>query len=203
VIEGPLEDAPDTGASTQELEDHVIKLNHTIAVKNLMYESVAPYWQNIYQNHIPWDMISALVSRFTPQARVSKFECIDEFHSKKLEEGASVEEHLLAMTRLYRRLADVFDYQIDDEQAIDVLMISLPPSYHGFVENYVKGNVEMSWDDFLDHLRAQVVVPDEGEIIDDEGILDILVINASYLNTCDMIGHMMLIPVLLENRSDH
>ena len=168
-----------------------------------MYEFVAPYWQNIYQNHVPWDMIGDLVSRFAPQARVSKFECIDEFHSKKLEEGASVEEHLTAMTRLYRCLADVFDYQIDDEQAIDVLMISLPPSYHGFVENYVKGNVEMSWDEFLDHLRAQVVEPDEGEIIDDEGILDILVINASYLNTCDMIGHMMLIPVLLENRSDH
>ena len=83
------------------------------------------------------------------------------------------------------------------------MMISLPPSYHGFVENYVKGNVELSWDEFLDHLRAQVVEPDEGEIIDDEGILDILVINASYLNTYDMIGHMMLIPVLFENRSDH
>ena len=44
VIEGPLEDAPDADASVRELEDHVIKLNHTIAVKNLMYESVAPYW---------------------------------------------------------------------------------------------------------------------------------------------------------------
>ena len=79
----------------------------------------------------------------------------------------------------------------------------LPPSYHGFIENYVMGNVEVSWDEFLDHLRAQVVEPDEGEITDDEGILDILVINASYLNTYDMIGHMMLIPVLLENMSDH
>ena len=144
VIEGLLGEAPDADASVRELEDHVIRLNHTMAVKNLMYESVAPYWQNIFQNHVPWDMIGDLVSRFAPQARVSKFECIDEFHSKKLEEGASVEEHLTTMTRLYRRLADVFDYQIDDEMAIDVLMISLPPSYHGFVENYVKGNVELS-----------------------------------------------------------
>ena len=68
-------------------------------------------------------MISALVSRFAPQARVSKYECIDEFHSKKLEEGASLEDHLAAMSRLYRRLADVFDYLIDDEIAIDALML--------------------------------------------------------------------------------
>ena len=74
VIEGPLEDAPDADASIRELEDHVIKLNHTIAVKNLMHESVAPYWQNIYQNHVLWDMIGDLVSCFTPKARVSKFE---------------------------------------------------------------------------------------------------------------------------------
>ena len=119
------------------------------------------------------------MSRFAPQARVSKYECIDKFHSKKLDEGASMEEHLTAMTRIYRHLADVFDYQIDDEMAIDVLMISLPPSYRGFIENYVMGNVELSWDEFLDHLRAHEVEPDGGEIIDDEGILDILVINAS------------------------
>ena len=111
---------------------------------------------------------------------MQKYECIDEFHSKKLEEGASLEDHLAAMSRLYRRLADVFDYQIDDEIAIDALMLSLPPSYSSFVEGYVMGNVELSWDEFLDHLRAHQVEPDEGEIIDDEGIYDILVINASY-----------------------
>ena len=96
MIEGPLGEAPDADASVRELEDHVIRRNHTIAVKNLMYESVAPYSWNIYQNHVPWDMIGDLVTRFAPQARVSKFECVDEFHSKKLEEGASVEEHLFS-----------------------------------------------------------------------------------------------------------
>ena len=58
-------------------------------------------------------------------------------------------------------------------------MLSLPPSYKGFIEGYVMGNVELSYDEFLDLLREQVVEPDEGEIIDDEGIFDILVINAS------------------------
>ena len=43
----------------------------------------------------------------------------------------------------------------------------------------LKGNVELSWDEFLDHLRVHQVELDEGEIIDDEGIYDILVINAS------------------------
>ena len=42
------------------------------------------------------------------------------------------------------------------------------------------GNIELSWDEFLDRLREQQVEPDDGEIFDDdEGINDILAINAS------------------------
>ena len=98
----------------------------------------------------------------------------------KMEENTSLEDHLATMTRLYRRLADVLDYQLDDEIAIDNVMLSLPPSYKSFIKGYVMGNIELSYDEFLDRLREQQVEPDEGEIIDDdEGIYDILVINAS------------------------
>ena len=55
-------------------------------------------------------MIVALVTRFAPKARIQKYECIKEFHSMKMEESTSLEDHLMAMTRLYRRLADVFNY---------------------------------------------------------------------------------------------
>ena len=44
VIEGPLGDAPSVDADVRELEEHVIALNHTIAVRNLMHESISPHW---------------------------------------------------------------------------------------------------------------------------------------------------------------
>ena len=65
---------------------------------------------------------------------MQKFECISEFHSMKMDDGASLEEHLLAMTRLYRRLTDVFTYRISDEIVVDVVMLSLPETYNGFMK---------------------------------------------------------------------
>ena len=70
VIEGPLGDAPSADADVGELEEHVIALNHTIAVRNLMHESIAPHWQNLYLNHTPWDLIVALITHFGPKARM-------------------------------------------------------------------------------------------------------------------------------------
>jgi len=179
VMERPLGAAPGPDASDWELVDHIHALNNVIAVRNLMHAVIAPHWQNLYHDHTPWDLIVDLIQRFGPQARMQKFACIREFNSMKMEETTPLEEHLTAMTRLYRRLADVFDYEIVDATAIDTVMLSLPPSYNDFVESYVRGDIELSFDEFLDHLRDQKVEPDEGEIIDDEGIYDILVINGS------------------------
>ena len=102
---------------------------------------------------------------------MQKFEYISEFHSMKMDDGTLLEDHLLAMSRLYRRLTEVFTYRISDVIVVDVVMLSLPETYYGFIESYVMSNIELSFDAFLDHLRDQNVEPDEGEIIDeDEGI---------------------------------
>jgi hypothetical protein len=171
VIEEPLGDAPGADAGVMELEAHVVALNNAIAIRNLMHEVMVPHWRNLYLNHTPRDMMVDLIQRFYQKARMQKFDCISEFHSMKMDEGTLLEDHLLAMSRLYRRLTDVFTYRISDVIAVDTVMLSLPETYNGFIESYVTSNIELSFDEFLDHLRDQNVEPDEGEIIDeDEGI---------------------------------
>ena len=72
VMEGPLDDAPPWDSDIRVLEEYVDALNNTIAVRTLMHATMAPHWQNYYQNYTPYEMVVALIMLFGPQARMQE-----------------------------------------------------------------------------------------------------------------------------------
>jgi hypothetical protein len=64
-----------------------------------------------------------------------------------MEEKTSIKSHLSNMHRIYRRLVDKFEYEMNDDIGKDVVLQSLPPSYATLVEGYVMAG-------FKDNLRG-------------------------------------------------
>ena len=85
--------------------------------------------------------------------------------------------------------------------AINTMLHSLPPSYRDLVHGYVGRGESLQLFEFMVSLRDVEVEPIEGEIVDGEGIFDILVINV-----CSLIQHLqfdkyLILVLFYENRA--
>jgi len=202
VIEEPLGEAPRDDAGVDDYDEYRDSRDNAIAVQTMIVASMEPQMKERYQNLNPYVMVDVLKAFFAPQMRLMGFECLREFLSTKMEENTCLVSHLTNMHRIHRRLTDDLDYLMTDELAIDVVMLSLPPSYKEFIDSYVKiGDDQITFHQFMMQMRRLRVEPIAGEVIDGAGICDIQVINVFMLNTYSSFWYLILIPVLFENRT--
>ena len=123
------------------------------------------------------EIIDELKVLFIAQVRVIKYECLDEFLSTMTEEKTCLDQHLVKMHEIHRRLTYVWDYWISDELAIDVVLCLLPLSYKNYVGDFVMKGEHFTFFAFLTRLRTAKVETTEAVIIDPEGIFDKQIIN--------------------------
>jgi hypothetical protein len=102
-----------------------------------------------------------------------KHDCLDEFLSCKMTEHTSVGMHLPKMKRIHRILTIELKYEVTHAFAKSMVLRSLPPSYIGFVESFVKENEAVNFHQLLGRIRIHEEEPVQVEIIDLEGIFDI------------------------------
>ena len=90
-----------------------------------------------------------------------------------MEEKTCLEQHLVKMLDIHRRLTFYLDYWMTDELAVDVVLRLLPPSNKDYVRGVAMKREPFSSFTFPTRLRTTKVEPIEAEIIDPEGIFDI------------------------------
>ena len=71
------------------------------------------------------------------QVRAARLECLNEFLSTMMEEKTCLDQHLVRMHEIHRRLTHVWDYWMADETTMDVVLRSLPLSYKSYVRDFV------------------------------------------------------------------
>ena len=147
-----------------------------------------------------YDIVDELKSMFVAQFRVARFELEDEFLSTKMEEHTCLETHVAKMHGIHQRLVEDFDYWSTDEFAITGVLRSLPPSYKDFVHSYVGRGETSHFHEFMVKLRFVKVEPVAGEIIDREGIYDILVVNVYSLIQHLQFDKYLILILFYENR---
>ena len=98
------------------------------------------------------ESINRLKILFGAQVRVARFECLDEILSIMMEENICLDQHLVRMHEIHRRLTHVWDYWMADETAMDVVLRSLPFSYKSYVRDFVMKGEQFPFFTFLARL---------------------------------------------------
>ena len=190
IIERHVGDPPDNNGDEQEMVDYYVRQQKYFVVKDVMEHSMSHELSNQFRETSAYDMIDTLKSMFIFQFRVARFELEKQFLSTKMEENTCLKTHLAKMHGIHLSLVEDFDYWTTnkstiEEFAINAVLHSLPLSYNDYVHGYVGRGYNTYFRNFMINLLDAKVAPIEGEIVDGEGIFDILIINV-----CSLIQHL-------------
>ncbi|CAL1403742.1 unnamed protein product [Linum trigynum] len=97
-----------------------------------------------------------LESLYMTKSLTNKLHMKQRLFSLRMEEGISLRNHLdqLNTILLYMRNIDV---KIDDEDAVLILLVSLPHSYENFVDSFIAGKDSLSLEDVRSALHTREV----------------------------------------------
>ena len=65
------------------------------------------------------EIVGEQKNSFSAQVRIVSFECLNEFISLKMEEDTCLEQHLRKVHKMYYILVLVWNYEMNDDFAID------------------------------------------------------------------------------------
>ena len=120
----------------------------------------------------PRVVMAHLRSHFVEQVCMWEYELMGDFLSIKMEEGSSLDDHLLSIYDAYMSLAYYMDNWFSSSFALGVVLRSLPPSFQAQVRICImRGETEtLDFLEFISHFRGVVVEPGVAGVIDDKGI---------------------------------
>ena len=169
----PLEEEePD---DPNELEKYLDNKAISMGIKDLLVENMVPEKRDSFSDLVyASSVIHGLIQDFGDQWRLGQYEYFDKFLSTRMEENTDVGTHLDLMKDIYEFLTEGMDHWIPTEFAVNVLLRSLPPSYSSFVDGFVKEGAWASFHQIREKIRLLEVEPVAGEVIEGQGIFDIL-----------------------------
>jgi hypothetical protein len=104
----------------------------------MMVASMEPQMKERHRKLNPYVMVGVLKAFFSPQMSLMIFEFMRNFLVTKMEENTCLVSHLMNMHRIHKHVTVNLDNLMTDELAIDVVMLSLSPSYKEFIDSDVK-----------------------------------------------------------------
>ncbi|KAJ0522562.1 putative RNA-directed DNA polymerase [Helianthus annuus] len=161
VLEGPIPEAPaaNTGAARRTWEKHV---DDSQDVTCLMLAMMIPELQKNLENLGAYEMSEQLKNMFQQQARHERFEVMRSLITCRMQEGTSVSAHVLKMKSFIDQL-ERLNAPLSNELATDVILNSLPNSYHQFVMNYNMNGWERTIPELHQMLKtAETNIPTKG-----------------------------------------
>ena len=95
-----------------------------------------------------------------------------DFLSIKMEEGSSLDDHLLSIYDAYMSLAYYLDNWFSSSFAMGVVLRSLPPSFQAQVRICImRGETEtLDFLEFISHFRNMIDEPNIAGVVNDKGI---------------------------------
>ena len=100
-----------------------------------MLYGLEPGLQKHFECHGAYEMFQELKLIFQENAWIERHEVSNKFYNCKMEENSSVSEHILRMFGYHNHLTQL-GVNHPDDNVIDRILQSLPPSYKSFVMNY-------------------------------------------------------------------
>jgi hypothetical protein len=90
---------------------------------------------------------------YKKQARIERFELTNALIECKMKEGSSMSEHIVKLAGYVDRLASL-EFGIPPTLGTDIVLASLPPSYDGFIMNYIMNKMEKSANELFAMLKT-------------------------------------------------
>ena len=139
VLDAPLGEAPVFPAEQDVMNAWQMRSDDYSLVHCGMLYSLELGLQKRFKQHGAYEMFQELKMVFQAHAWVERYEVsmsgLHKFYSCKMEENSSVNEHILTMSGLHKRLSQL-GVNLPDDSVIDRILQSLPPRYKSFVMNY-------------------------------------------------------------------
>ena len=110
VIDEPLGDQPNDSAREEVREEWHDLHGMYVRIEWLMCTYMNFELRGQYNDSRANEIIDGLKALFLAQVRVARYECLDEFLSTMMEEKTCIDQHLVRMHEIHRRLTDVWDY---------------------------------------------------------------------------------------------
>ncbi len=147
VLEKPVPEKPkaDTDGKISAAEQAVYDkhVNDDLDVTCLMLTIMNSELQKQLEKLSAYDIIGQLRELFQVQARTERYETSKALYQCKLAEGSPVSPHVLKMMGYIENL-NRLGYPLSKELATDIILQSLPISYHQFILNFNMNGLEKS-----------------------------------------------------------
>ena len=141
VLDAPVPDEPPADATRAVKSAYDKHSNDSIDVGCLMLATMTPDLQKDLEHMEAYQILLTLKDMFQQQARQERYDTTRALHACKMAEGANVSNHVLKMKSYIDHLSRL-GFPISQELATDLILNSLPSSYHQFVMNYNMNNME-------------------------------------------------------------
>ncbi|MCY5088402.1 hypothetical protein OV015_25635, partial [Salmonella enterica subsp. enterica serovar 1,4,[5],12:i:-] len=140
VLDAPLGDPPAETETDEVKAVYETRKTRYSQVQCAILCSLESDLQKRFEHHDPHELMNEMKAIFETHAAVECYEASKHFFSCMMEEGSSVNEHMLAMTGHAKKLSDL-GIVIPNRLGINRVLQSLPPSYKNFVMNYNMQNM--------------------------------------------------------------
>ena len=131
---------------------HQTKLDDSNAVQCLMTACMESELQGRFENSIPHLIIQELDALYAKHARTERYEVNHALWNCKMKEGYPVSEHVIKIMGFGQRLAEL-GFPIPESLGTDIVLMSLPPCFKGFVQNYRMNGMDKSVNELLAMLK--------------------------------------------------
>src|SRR3954470_21589715 len=135
VLDAPWGDPPAADAADEVKNVYLARKTKYSTVQCAILYGLESELQKRFENSDPHDIVRDLKLIFETHAAIESYETSEKFFNCKMEEGSSVNEHVLKMSRHANKIQNL-GIVIPNELGIHRVLQSLPPSYKNFVMNY-------------------------------------------------------------------
>src|ERR1044071_10299881 len=108
--------------------------------------------QGRFENSFLHLIIQELDALYAKHSRTERYEVTHAMWNCKMKEGTPVSEHVIKIMRLGQRLTEL-GFPVPESLGTDIVLMSLPPSFKGFVQNYRMNGMDKSVNELLAKLK--------------------------------------------------
>ncbi|EXC25219.1 hypothetical protein L484_003432 [Morus notabilis] len=151
VEECPQELAANTSKTTREPYDHWIKANNN--AKCFMLANMSDVLRKKHEEmETAYEIMESLEAMFGTPSEKARLDAVWAFMNDKMKKGSSVKAHVLNMID-HLHDAELNGARIDEATQVGIILESLSPNFHQFVNNFVMNKKKSNLTELMNNLQ--------------------------------------------------